>query len=200
MRPKKKIVICITEYCKIVQRGTKPTDRGGAAWRNIDDFDMFAKGIYATEEEEADWETDTLQTIMECLREVLNFNRGKYSIQEVAQKNDVCVRIPVFLELYYIAFQKRRDRISFLRTFIQVHYLYKVNGTVSENEIESYRKSLGKEWEKEIVNLYEQNISGNAAIKNRSILGDICKTDKNFFSNMEKNCIRGKNSIHDMNS
>lgn len=200
MRPTKKIVICITEYCKIAKREIRLADKGGVAWRTIEDFDMFAKGIYATEEIER-WEADALLEIQENLKDVLGCDReGKYFIQQAAQQNKEKVHIPVFLELCYIAFQKRKEQISFLRTFIQVHYLKSANEIVSQEEMERYQKSLGKEWEKKIVDLYKYNVSGNDSGKKCSKLGDICKTDKAFFSDLEKNCIRGKNSIHDMNS
>ena len=204
MKPKKKVILCITEYDQIVKR-QRGTGGKNESWRRINDLDLFVKGIHATEADKESWEADGLEVIIECLREELRYDKsGQYFLDGIAQrpkktgkeKGDYEI-FPVYLELCYIAFQKKEEYKLFIKAFFDIHYFSCLGREISKDELAGYRKILQEEWMKKLCDLYQDNIKSNKNSKNRSKLGQICRTDNAFFDKIEKNCIRGEKRIRD---
>ena len=202
MKPKKKVILCITEYSQIVKK-QRETGGKNKSWRRINDLDLFAKGIHATEADKESWETDGLEVIIECLLEELQCDKsGQYFLDGIAQKPKKTGRekadyeiFPIFLELCYIAFWKKEESMMFIKAFLDIHYLRCIDGKISEDELAGYRKILQSEWMDKLRDLYQDNIKSNKNGQNRSKLGEICRKDNAFLGKIEENCIRGEKRI-----
>ena len=204
MKPKKKVILCITEYVQIVRRHRK-TEGKNESWKRINDVDMFAKGIHATEVDKDGWEADGLEVIIECLQEELRYDKsGLYFLDVIAQKPKKTGNakadyeiLPIFLELCYIAFQKKEEYMTFIKAFLDIHYLRCIDGEIAEGELERYQKVFQLKWIDKLCDLYQDNINSNKNGKNRSKLSEICRKDNAFFGKMEENCVRGEKPIRD---